>query len=235
MQNSGDFSEVKVGALVPCYNGASTIAEVVKGVLTQLPEVIVVDDGSGDDSYNKAKSAGAQVLRHQKNQGKGAALRTGFEYIKQYKHWDAIIIMDADGQHDWNVIPRFIEAAQREEAGIILGNRMGGEAAVMPWLRWWTNKVTSRIISNITKQEIPDSQCGYRLIRTEVIKDIELTTSRFETESEILLNAASRGYSIYSVPIESIYKDERSHIHPMRDTFRFIKLVMSYYAGVFRN
>lgn len=215
---------VKIGVLIPCYNGASTIKEVVAGVRAMLPEVIVVDDGSSDNTYREAEDAGACVLRHSNNQGKGAALRTGFEYIKKSRDWDAVILMDADGQHDWCEIPKFIETAQKERAGIVLGNRMGGAATGMSWLRWWTNKVTSCVISKICKQEISDSQCGYRLIKTEVLRDLALTTSRFETESEILINAASRGYSIYSIPIKSIYKGERSYIHPVRDTIRFIKL-----------
>lgn len=226
---------MKIGGLIPCYNGAGTVGSVVKGVLTQLHWVIVVDDGSTDETYNVAKAAGAVVLRHKKNQGKGAALKTGFEYIKQNENCDAIIVMDADGQHDWNEIPKFIETAQKKNAGIILGNRMKAAAINMPRLRWWTNRVTSFVISRITKQKIPDSQCGYRLIKTEVIKNIVLTTARFDTESEILIGAALQGYSICSVPIRSIYKDERSYIHPVRDTIKFIKLVRLYYGSVQRD
>ena len=226
---------MKTGVLIPCYNGAGTIRKIVKGVLTQLPWVIVVDDGSSDDTYKAAKAAGAVVLRHKENQGKGAALKTGFEYIKQNENCDAIIVMDADGQHDWNEIPKFIEMAQKKDAGIILGNRMSGAATNMPWLRWWTNRVTSFVISKITKQRIPDSQCGYRLIKKEVIKNMVLTTARFDTESEILIKAASQGYSICSVPIKSIYKNERSYIHPIRDTIKFIKLIRLYYGSVQRD
>lgn len=219
---------MKTGVLIPCYNGAATIGEVVKGVLTQLTQVIVIDDGSSDSTYKEAKSAGAEVLRHSKNLGKGTALKTGFEYIKNNKQWDAVIIMDADGQHNWREIPKFIEAAQKGKAGIILGNRMDG-AANMSWLRWWTNRITSRIISKIAKQNIPDSQCGYRLIKTDILRNLQLTTSRFDTESEMLIDAASKGYPINSIPVESIYRDENSHIHPIRDTLRFVRLVRSYF------
>lgn len=225
---------MKTGVLIPCYNGAVTISSVVVGVLTKTREVIVVDDGSADDSYTIAKNAGAEVLRHPENQGKGAALKTGFEYIKQFKNWEGVILMDADGQHDYNEIPDFIAAAEEQPAGIILGNRMANRVN-MPCVRWWTNRITSFVTSKICQQKIPDSQCGYRLIKREVLRRLSLTAKRFDIESEMLIKTAALGYSIYSIPVKTIYKEEHSYIRPIRDTFRFIKLVMVYYAAIFRT
>jgi len=142
--------------------------------------------------------------------------------------------MDGDGQHDWHEIPKFIETAQSQDTAVVIGNRMTGILPLrhMPLIRWLTNKVTSYIISKITGQRIPDSQCGYRLIKVSVLNDLELLTSRFDTESEILIKSAKNGYKIASLPIRSIYRGEVSYINPVRDTMRFVRLV---YAAIFRD
>lgn len=225
---------LRSGVLIPCYNEALSIGDVVKGTLLYVQEVIVIDDGSTDRTDTIAKAAGAIVLRHPENKGKGEALRTGFRYIKENKDWDAVIIMDADGQHDPGEIPRFIQIAQTQNASIVVGDRMSNiwRSRQMPFIRWLTNKTTSYIISKLTKQKIPDSQCGYRLINTNVLKNLELSTSRFETESEILIKAARMGFKITSLPIKIIYHAETSYINPIKDTMRFIKLI---YAAIFGN
>lgn len=224
---------MKVVVLIPCYNETLSISDVVKAAFLYVKDIIVVDDGSLDGTGESAQTAGAIVLRHQVNRGKGESLRTGFSYIIENKNWDAVIIMDGDGQHDPVVIPRFIEIAQRENAGIVIGDRMSGLDAkgAMPLIRWLTNKTTSYIISKLTGQKIPDSQCGYRLIKTNVIENLVLSTSRFDTESEILIKSAKRGYRIISMPIKIIYRNEVSHINPFIDTLRFIRLI---YAAIFR-
>lgn len=225
---------LRYGVLIPSYNEASSISDVVKGALLYAPEVIVVDDGSTDGTGAIAERAGAIVLRHPENKGKGEALRTGFRYIKETRDWDVLIIMDADGQHDWHEIPRFIETAQKLNAGIVIGDRMSGiyPWRHMPFIRWLTNKVTSYIISKATAQRIPDSQCGYRLINIDIIKGLELHTSRFDTESEILIKSARKDYKIISLPIKSIYRGEVSYVNPIKDTLRFIRLI---YATIFRD
>ena len=106
---------MKVGVLIPCYNEAAAIGETVRGARSYLPEVIVVDDGSGDDTARAAREAGAEVLQHPVNQGKGAALQTGFSYIVKHKDWAALIILDGDGQQNWKDIPKFISAAEKAE------------------------------------------------------------------------------------------------------------------------
>lgn len=221
-------------ALIPCYNEALTIRDVVEGVLSYIEDIIVIDDGSTDGTGIMAHKGGAMVICHRENKGKGEALRTGFNYIKGSDKWDSVIILDGDGQHDWHEIPRFLEIAQRTKASIVVGDRMTGILPFrhMPIIRWLTNKTTSYIISRLAGQRIPDSQCGYRLIRTDVIKDLELLTSRFDTESEILIKSARRGYKIVSLPVRTIYRGEVSYINPVRDTLRFIKLI---YANICRK
>lgn len=219
-------------ALIPCYNEGSFISEVVKGTLRYLKDVIVVDDGSVDGTGSKAEESGAVVIRHTENKGKGESLKTGFKYIEDKKCWDALIILDGDGQHDWNEIPGFIETAERENADVVVGDRIGKERPEnMPTIRWLTNRVTSYITSKIISQYVPDTQCGYKLIKTDVLKKIELRTSRYDIESEILIQASMQGCRIVSVPIKSIYRGEKTNIKPWRDTVRFIKLVYDAFFG----
>ncbi len=215
---------MKVGVIIPAFNEAKTIPCLIEHLLPLVNEVVVIDDGSTDRTAEEAKARGARVLRHPKRMGKGAALRTGFQYsLKEEFH--AVITMDADGQHDWREVPKFIEAARKEEVGIIIGNRMG-DIHSMPLIRLWTNRVTSWIISRLSHQRIEDSQSGYRLIRTDVLRDVKLVTSNFDTESEILVKASRQGYRMGSIPIRTIYLNELSKIKPLLDTLRFTRLVL---------
>lgn len=225
---------MKTGVLIPCYNEAVNIGSIVKSTLSYVRDVIVVDDGSIDDTTVRAKESGAVVLRHEVNKGKGEALKTGFSYIKDNTDWDAVIIMDGDGQHDPREILKFTQTAEVGYASLVIGNRMGerNRPKNMPITRWLTNKGTSCIISKIIKKKIPDTQCGYRLIRRDVLNKLELSTSRFDTESEILIKSVKKGFKIISIPIKSIYHEEISYINPVKDTIRFIKLI---YAAVFRK
>lgn len=224
---------MKVGVLIPCYKESANIGEVVRGALSYVPEVIVVDDGSKDGTDIAAKNAGAFVITHPENKGKGESLKAGFKHIQEEKNWDAVIILDGDGQHDCSEIPDFIETAQKENAAIVVGDRIGTKRPKnMPAIRWLTNKFTSYVTSKIAGQYVPDTQCGYKLIKIEVLKNIELCTSRYDIESEILIQAGRKGYKIISVPIKTIYHDEVSYIHPVRDSLRFFKLI---YAAIFRR
>ncbi|MEA3409345.1 MAG: glycosyltransferase family 2 protein [Candidatus Eisenbacteria bacterium] len=213
--------------VIPCKNLQSEVGEVVRGVLglNLGLDVVVINDGSTDGTSAAAEAAGAHVLEHEINLGKGAALKTGFEYAVE-KQYDAVITMDGDGQHDPSAIPDFLNAVEKCDADIILGTRMHA-VGEMPKLRIWTNRTTSRIISLIARQEITDSQSGYRLIRVRVLRDIveSFVTTRYDTESELLIRAARRGYTTAAVAIKSIYTGAVSHINPIVDTLRFIRLV----------
>lgn len=214
-------------AIIPAYNEAPTIGEVVRRTRQHVAAVVVVDDGSADATAEVAKQAGAQVVRHPHNRGKGAALVTGLTHLQQ-SGADAAIFLDGDGQHDPAEIPRFMEAAQHHNAGIVVGNRMDATTG-MPWLRLWTNRVTSWITGRLAGQPVPDSQCGYRLVRREVAAALSLATSHFETETEMLIQAGRAGYRIVSVPVRTIYVPGRqSHIRPIRDTVRFLRLTLRY-------
>lgn len=214
--------------VIPCKNLEDEVGDVVRGVLglNLGLDVLVVDDGSTDATSEAASRAGAVVLAHDVNLGKGAALRTGFGYAVE-NDYDAVVTMDGDGQHDPGAIPDFLDALENSGADIVIGTRMHA-VGDMPGLRVWTNRTTSRVVSALSRQNIPDSQSGYRLIRVRVLRDIAgaLVTTRYDTESELLIRAARRGYRISSVAIESIYTGTVSHINPLIDTLRFIRLVV---------
>ncbi len=214
--------------IIPCKNLESEIGDVVRGVL-ELDlnlDVVVINDGSTDRTSASAGAAGAHVLEHEVNLGKGAALKTGFEYAIE-KGYDAAITMDGDGQHEPSAIPDFLDTLKKRDADVIIGSRMHA-VGEMPKLRIWTNRTTSRIVSLIAGQEISDSQSGYRLIKVSVLRDVvkSFVTTRYDTESELLIRAARRGYKVAAVAIRSIYTGTVSHINPFVDTLRFVRLVI---------
>jgi glycosyltransferase involved in cell wall biosynthesis len=214
----------RVIALVPAYNEAAHVGEVVAKTSSHVVEVVVIDDSSTDDTATIARRAGAKVFRHEQNRGKGGAIITGLDYFSRSDAGFAVLL-DADGQHDPADIARFVETAQREQADIVVGSRMG-DTRGMPLVRKWTNYWTSWVTSKLARQRIPDSQCGFRLLRREVLKDLKLSTARFETETEMLIQAGRAGHKIVSIPIRTVYESGRaSRIRPFRDTVLFFKLV----------
>jgi len=218
---------MKTCVLIPSYNEEKTIGNIVKDVHSLGFDVFVVDDGSTDDTEKIANEAGAFLLRHKKNEGKGFALRNGFNYILNLDY-DVIITMDGDGQHSVKDIEKFITAVQNNtEIGVIVGNRMLNTKD-MPYTRILTNIFMSFITSIFCRQEVSDTQCGFKLVKRVVLENIKLLTSNFEIESEILIRASRLGYKILSIPIETIYLDSSlrySKISPIIDTFRFIKFM----------
>ncbi len=217
---------MKICAIIPAYNVESTIEEVVRGVnrFLQFQDIVIIDDGSGDDTVEKAKRTGATVLRNEVNRGKGYSLKRGFEYA--IDNWyDAVISLDADLQHDPLEIPKFIQCYSQQNADLVLGDRTH-DLSSMPIDRQFSNKTTSLIISLLTGQRVRDSQNGYRLMKTEVLKRIHLTSDRYEMESELLVKSLINKFRIAHVPIGTIYGDQQSHIHRFVDTLRFIRVVV---------
>jgi glycosyltransferase involved in cell wall biosynthesis len=214
--------------LIPAYNEAARVGDVVAVARHHVDEVVVVDDGSTDETVAVAEKAGATVLRHPQNRGKGAAISTALDCFGR-SNAEMAILLDADGQHDPSEIPKFVDAAEKERAGVVVGTRMG-DVRRMPRVRLWTNQFTSWVTSKLAGQKIPDSQCGFRLLRRAVLKDLRPSTARFETETEILIQAGRAGHKIVSVPIRTIYESGcTSRIHPWRDTIRFFKLIGKYW------
>lgn len=216
---------MKTCVIIPTYNESRTIGGLVSDIKRKGLDVVVVDDGSVDDTGRIAKNRGAHLISNIKNRGKGASLKRGFEHVLQ-KNYAAIIVMDGDGQHNTEDLLRFIKIARTSNAELIIGNRMG-DTRSMPLLRRLTNKIMSHFISNLAEQEIPDTQCGFRLIKRHVLEKIELISLKFEIESEILIKAAKEKLKILSIPIKTIYQGESSKINPLKDTLRFIRMLFN--------
>ncbi|MFH0839740.1 MAG: glycosyltransferase family 2 protein [Candidatus Omnitrophota bacterium] len=215
---------MKVGILIPAYNESEHMGDLVRKLRSVGFTPIVIDDGSKDNTAEKAKEAGAKVIKHEKNLGKGEALKTGFaEAVKD--DYDAVVIMDGDAQHSPDDIERLVKTAEKNPGAMIIGNRMGN-ARNMPFARKLTNRFMSLLVSGICRQRIPDSQCGFRLIREDLLKHLRIDSSRFEVESEILIKASARGVKIISVSIETLYGRESSQINPFWDTCRFIYFLL---------
>jgi glycosyltransferase involved in cell wall biosynthesis len=219
------------GVVIPAYNPGGALSSVLDGVKRHIraDRIVVVDDGSSDGTARLAEAAGVGLIRHETNRGKGEALKSGFAHLIGLEGVEAVFTIDADAQHDPGEIPSFARAFRAGRGDLLIGNRMD-ERAGMPPIRVLTNIVTSAVVSALARCRVEDSQSGYRLIATDVLRKIDLVTSRYETESEILIKASRIGATISSVPIRTIYGSEESTIHPFRDTVRFFVLV---FRGLF--
>ncbi len=207
--------------IIPCRNEARFIAPLVKDIRPWLPKIVVVDDASTDGTAQLAREAGAMVVSHSGPQGKGAALRTGWDYARANRFAWALC-MDGDGQHSPQDIPRFLACAERTGASLVVGNRMT-EAEKMPLLRRLVNRWMSRRLSELAEKELPDSQCGFRLLRLAALDATKLSAAQFEIESEQLLAFVAAGQRVEFVPVQVIYRAERSKIRPWRDTWRWFR------------
>jgi glycosyltransferase involved in cell wall biosynthesis len=206
--------------VIPCLNEAPFVEALVREVRQYLPTVIVVDDGSSDSTGPAALRGGAEVVRHDHPQGKGAALQTGLRRVRD-QGFSWAMTLDGDGQHAPEDIPKFLQCAKASGAELVVGNRME-QPAQMPWLRRQVNRVMSRRLSKIAGQTLPDTQCGFRLLKLEPWSQLTFQTRHFEVESEVLLEFIAAGHRVEFVPIRVIYKAEQSKIHPVRDTLRWL-------------
>ena len=216
---------LKTAALICAYNEEKHIKKVVEDSSKYVDRVIVVNDGSQDDTLRELRKSRVPltVITHTINMGKGEALKTGFRYCVN-KGYENVVMLDGDGQHKSEEIPRFVKELNNG-SHFVIGSRMKNPKG-MPAIRKMSNKVTSGIISILTRQNVEDSQSGFRGIQTNVLKNITLNTSRYDLESEMIFKIAGKGYNITNVPISTIYGDETSTINPITDGLRFWKVVM---------
>jgi glycosyltransferase involved in cell wall biosynthesis len=211
-------------AIIPCFNEELTIGRIVRATSVHVGLVIVVDDCSRDNTQAEAAAAGALVIRHERNMGKGAALKTGFKAAAAHD-FSAAITLDGDGQHDCTEIPLFIEAYDQGGCDMVLGNRMN-DTSSMPLVRRFTNRFTSWAISRMVGHQIADTQCGFRLIGLKFWQAQHLDSCRFDLESELLIKACSAGARLSQVRIRTIYfKTGQSKIRPITDAARFFHLL----------
>lgn len=215
-----------IAVLIPVLNEEKMIGGLVAELKERFEVVVVVDDGSSDRTSLLAKENGAVVLQHSKCKGKGEALKTGFRYILEERaNISAVLTMDGDGQHQVSDVANFETSYRRNKNTFMWVGKRKIKGTDMPFIRRLTNISMSFIISFFSGQWIPDTQNGFRLIKTPVIKNVRLITSNFETESELLIKAGWKRYKIGSVPISTVYSEEKSKINPIRDTMRFFRML----------
>ncbi|MGZ8437391.1 MAG: glycosyltransferase family 2 protein [Candidatus Limnocylindrales bacterium] len=210
-----------VVAVIPAYQEGSRIAAVVEGASRHLP-VIVIDDGSTDDTAARAEAAGATVVRQRPNAGKGTALRMGFAVALE-RGADAVITLDGDGQHDPADIPAFLDVHERSGVVLVVGRR---SFTSMPVVRRVSNTLGRMIISVALRRDIPDNQSGYRLIGSRLLT--ELLDSReagFEFEVEMIARCIALELPMAWVPIRTIYAGEPSHVRPWAHFTSFLRVV----------
>jgi glycosyltransferase involved in cell wall biosynthesis len=220
----------KPAILIPAYNEGKYIKDVILECCRYNNDIIVVDDGSTDNTSEILKSikdlSGTEVIiiAHEVNQGKGEALKTGCNYAVQ-NEYSGVITIDADGQHKVSEIADFLNAIQANSPDVIIGSRLKNTKG-MPFIRLFTNLFTSWLISAIAGKKINDVQSGFRYLGHDVLKNIKLETKNFDTEPEMLLKASWMDYKIINIPISTIYhKDFVSHVDPFKDTLKFFKLI----------
>lgn len=213
-------------AIIPAHSEERFIGTVVRQVLKYVRSVLVVDDGSTDQTAQEAEKAGAQVVRHPQNLGKGAAVKTGLNHAES-SGAEFFLFLDGDGQHDPSDIPGFFSVMNDQEADLVVGNRMRNLQS-MPRIRRWTNQFMSWQIGAICGVSLPDSQCGFRLARRSLLPVLMAPSNRFEFETESIILAARKGFQIRFTPIQTIYADQQSKIHPVHDTLRYIRLIWKY-------
>jgi glycosyltransferase involved in cell wall biosynthesis len=212
---------VNVLALIPAYNEAGRVTGVIAAARPQLP-VLVVDDGSADDTAALAESAGATVVRQAPNQGKGVALKTGFRWALDHGY-EAVITLDADGQHDPAEIPAFLDLYAQRQPDLIIGER---QFTKMPFPRNLSNTFGRWLFSKALGQPVRDNQSGYRLISRRLMDaTLDSREAGFEFEVEMIVTCVRRGYMLAGVPIRTIYAGEASHIKPIPQTIHFFRVV----------
>jgi glycosyltransferase involved in cell wall biosynthesis len=213
-------------ALVPAYNEAETIADVVRGVLPFVSQVLVVDDGSTDGTGNHARVAGASVIAHQTNQGKGTAVRTGLDHLLR-RNLTHVVFLDGDLQHLPQETPRLLDAARETEADVVIGERRFDRAR-MPASRYHTNRIGSRALSWFVGVPVRDTQCGFRVFRVDVLRRMRLSATGYEIETEMLVKLRRLGGRIASAPVTAVYNGRQSKLRPIRDTTRTCFLAVYY-------
>jgi glycosyltransferase involved in cell wall biosynthesis len=210
----------RVAVIIPALNAERTLRQVVVDARAQLEPVVVIDDGSRDATGDVARAAGASVIRHDVNRGKGGALKTGFRWAME-NGFDGVITLDADGQHLASEIPKFLRERERGGADLIVGGRSHLFGEMLPRRRT-ANRFSAACISWASGVPITDSQSGFRFYSANLIRKLELRTNGFDMESEVIVRAGRGGFPIATIPIELGFVDgiATSHYKPLKDTLR---------------
>ncbi len=223
--------ERKIVAIIPSYNVEATLGNVIDEIRNIVSEIIVINDGSSDNTRKIAEEKGVRVIEHSKNMGLGSALRTGFE--EALKHdFDAVITIDGDGQHEGEDIKKIVEYYKKNNCPVIIGSRLKNrkEWENFPKLRLMGNLIMT-FLTNLScgKKATTDSQSGLRLIERGVLKKLNLKSKRMEISSELILEINRNRYSISELPIKAIYRKEKSNYKVVLDSLRILSLVITHF------
>jgi len=209
----------EVAALIPALNEAGTIREVVDGVLPHVSVVIVVDDGSHDETGARAQASRAMVLSHARVRGKGQAVRTGLDHVLTQTSVEYVLILDGDMQHLPEEAPALIATARDTDADLVVGVRRF-ERDAMPASRYHANVIGSRALSSFVGVPLEDTQCGYRVFRVDMLRRMQLRATGYDIETEMLIKVGRLGGTIVQVPVSAVYGSGYSKLRPVRDTTR---------------
>jgi glycosyltransferase involved in cell wall biosynthesis len=217
---TADRASLRVCALIPAFDEADAIGAVVAGAAALVNRIIVIDDGSSDGTGDRAREAGATIVRLDRRGGKGRALREGLAraFEGDFTH---VLFMDGDGQHRPEDIRALTRVACDTGADLVIGCRMF-HRQVMPRSRHFSNTVGSRLASRLVGQPVRDSQSGFRLARLASLRKLALRSTRYEFEMEVLIKMSRAGCRIAQAPISTVYDGHtpRSKMKPIRDTIR---------------
>lgn len=220
-----------LAVVIPAYRVAPLIGSVVAAVLRVRPDaqVLVVDDGSDDDTAAMAQNAGAAVALHERNMGKGAALATGLAAAQalQPRH---IVTMDGDGQHPAEEIPRLLAPLEDGRADLVIGARR--RVGSMPFHRRLSNGLSSALVSRALGTAVPDSQSGFRAMTPDVAAAVRLRGGRYEFETEFLFAAAALGFRLAAVDVPTVYNGAPSYFRHVGDTWRLTRVFLRHWRAI---
>ena len=210
----------RVMVLIPAFNAAKSVGDVVRASKEIVRDVVVVNDGSRDDTASVARAAGAEVVNHPQNRGKGGALKTGFAHAIK-NGYDVVVTLDADGQHLPREIPKFLKSREETKADLIIGGRSHLFGEMLPRRRL-ANRFSAWSIAKASKTGITDSQSGFRLYSANLLRNVRLRTEGFDLESEVIVRAGVGGFKVLTIPIDLGFVDgiSTSHYKPLKDTLR---------------
>jgi glycosyltransferase involved in cell wall biosynthesis len=217
---------MRVAAVIPAFNEARSIAAVVEGIRRFVDRVVVVDDGSSDETAARARAAGAKVIVHAANGGKGTAVRTGLARVfdGDFTH---VLLLDGDMQHLPQEAASLIAEAERSGAEVVVGERRFDRER-MPAARYYANRIGSRALSWLVGVPIQDTQCGFRVFRVDALRPLTLTARGYEIETEMLIKVRRRGGRVAGVAVTAVYSGQRSKLRPIPDTTRTCFLAVYY-------
>ncbi len=217
---------MRFAVVIPALNAESSVGDVVRACLAELPDVVVVDDGSSDRTGGAAAAEGATVLRHSRRRGKGAAMKSGFSWALTHG-FDGVIGVDADGQHLPSEIPRLLRCRAETGADLVLGSRAHLFAQMVPRRRL-ANRFSTWAIARLARADVSDSQCGFRFYSARLLREVPLRTDGFEMDSEVIVRAGRAGYRLSTTAIEMNCVDgtATSHYRPLTDTLRIAWTVL---------